>query len=163
MLYEYVSIGYSASNMLLALIIFLKATRSLIVKFYLFLVASLVTFGLCGFLSPLPLTPLQSGIIGSVGAFLFALFPFFFLHFMIIMVRREELLKSPITIGAVYFAGLFSYTFELLGLIPNPISPHVGISSMGYVFLVTWMSVIFSIGIALLFTFLKGFSDRGMK
>ena len=163
MLYEYVSIGYSASNMLLALIIFFKATRSLTVKFYLFLVASLVTFGLCGFLSPLPLTPLQSGIIGSVGAFLFALFPFFFLHFMIIMVRREELLQSPITIGAVYFAGLFSYTFELLGLIPNPISPHVGLSSMGYVFLVTWMSVIFSIGIALLFTFLKGFSDRGMK
>ncbi len=163
MLYEYVSIGYSASNMLLALIIFFKATRSLIVKFYLFLVASLVTFGLCGFLSPLPLTSIESGIIGSVGAFLFALFPFFFLHFMIIMVRREELLQSPITIGAVYFAGLFSYTFELLGLIPKPISPHVGLSSMGYVFLVTWMSVIFSIGIALLFTFLKGFSDRGMK
>ena len=87
MLYEYVSIGYSASNMLLALIIFFKATRSLTVKFYLFLVASLVTFGLCGFLSPLPLTPLQSGIIGSVGAFLFALFPFFFPEYKVTAVQ----------------------------------------------------------------------------
>ena len=96
-------------------------------------------------------------------AFLFALFPFFFLHFMIIMVRREELLQSPLTIIFIYFAGLFSYTLELLGLIPNPIIAGTGLSPIGYVFLITWMSVIFSIGIALLFTFLKGFSDKGMK
>ena len=44
MLYKYVSIGYAATNLLLALIIYFKATRSLIVKFYLFLVASLVAF-----------------------------------------------------------------------------------------------------------------------
>lgn len=163
MLYKYVSIGYAATNLLLALIIYFKATRSLIVKFYLFLVASLVAFGACGFLSTIPLAHTWYAIISAVGAFLFALFPFFFLHFMIIMVRREELLQSPLTVGFVYFAGLFSYTFELLGLIPKPISAGVGLSTIGYVFLVTWMSVAFSIGIALLFTFLKGFSDKGMK
>ncbi len=163
MLYKYVSIGYAATNLLLALIIYFKATRSLIVKFYLFLVASLVIFGACGYLSTLSLTHATYAIISAVGAFLFALFPFFFLHFMIIMVRREELLQSPLTVSFVYFAGLFSYTFELLGLIPKPITAGVGLSGIGYVFLVTWMSVAFSIGIALLFTFLKGFSDKGMK
>ena len=163
MLYEYVAIGYSASNLLLALIIYFKAMRSITVKFYLFLVASLVTFGACGLVSRLPLTHTEGAILSAIGAFLFALFPFFFLHFMIIMVRREELLQSPVTIAAVYFAGLFSYTFELLGMIPKPISPGLGLSNVGYVFLVTWMSVIFSIGIALLFTFLKGFSDKGMR
>lgn len=163
MLYKYVSIGYSATNLLLALIIFFKATRSLVVKFYLFLVASLVVFGACGFVSTLGLTHTAAAIVTAIGAFLFALFPFFFLHFMVIMVRREELLESPLTIGLVYFAGLFSYTFELLGLIPKPITAGAGLSTIGYVFLITWMSVAFSIGIALLFTFLKGFSDKGMK
>lgn len=163
MLYKYVSIGYAGTNLLLALIIYFKATHSLLVKFYLFLVGSLVVFGACGYLSTLSLTYTSAGIITAVGAFLFALFPFFFLHFMIIMVRREELLQSPLTIGLVYFAGLFSYTFELLGLIPKPVAVGVGLSTIGYVFLITWMSVAFSIGIALLFTFLKGFSDKGMK
>ncbi len=163
MLYKYVSIGYAATNLLLALIIFFKATRSLLVKFYLFLVASLVVFGISGYLATFDLPRTPAGIVSAVGAFLFALFPFFFLHFMIIMVRREELLQSPLTIGMVYFAGLFSYTFELLGLIPKPISAGVGLSTIGYVFLITWMSVVFSIGIALLFTFLKGFTDKGMR
>lgn len=163
MLYKYVSIGYAATNLLLALIIYFKATHSLIVKFYLFLVGALVAFGICGFLATLSMTHTMGGIIGAVGAFIFAVFPFFFLHFMIIMVRREELLQSPLTVGLVYFAGLFSYTFELLGFIPKPIAVGSGLSQIGYVFLVTWMSVAFSIGIALLFTFLKGFTDKGMK
>lgn len=163
MLYKYVSIGYTGTNLLLALIIYFKATHSLIVKFYLFLVTSLVVFGGCGYLATLPLTHTSAAIVTAVGAFLFAVFPFFFLHFMIIMVRREELLQSPLTIGLIYFAGLFSYTFELLGLIPKPLAAGVGLSTTGYVFLITWMSVAFSIGIALLFTFLKGFSDKGMK
>ncbi|HEY9167313.1 MAG TPA: PAS domain S-box protein [Candidatus Kryptonia bacterium] len=163
MLYQYVSIGYAATNLLLALIIYFRATRSLIVKFYLFLVGSLVIFGGCGFLSAFHLGNPWTPVISSVAAFLFALFPFFFLHFMIIMVRREELLQSPLTVAFVYFAGLFSYTFELLGLIPKPTIAGTGFSVIGYVFLITWMSVVFSIGIALLFTFLKGFSDKGMK
>ncbi len=163
MLYKYVSIAYAATNLLLALIIYFKATKSLIVKFYLFLVVSLVGFGACGFWATFNLSFLANNIVAAVGSFLFALFPFFFLHFMIIMVRREELLQSPLTIGFIYFAGLFSYTLELLGLIPKPVSAGTGLSIIGYVFLITWMSVIFSIGIALLFTFLKGFSDKGMK
>ena len=163
MLYQYVSIGYAATNLLLALIIYFKATRSLIVKFYLFLVGSLVLFGACGFLSSTAFGRPLSPVISSVSSFLFALFPFFFLHFMIIMVRREELLQSPLTVAFVYFAGLFSYTFELLGLIPKPTALGTGFTVIGYVFLITWMSVVFSIGIALLFTFLKGFTDKGMK
>ncbi len=163
MLYNYVSIGYAATNLLLALIIYLKSPRSLIVKFYMFLVVSLVLFGACGFLSRLPLSNVSGAIVNGSGAFLFAVFPFFFLHFMIIMVRREELLHSPLTVGFVYFAGLFSYTFELLGLIPRPLVDGVGLSGVGYIFLITWMSVVFSIGIALLFTFVKGFSDKGMR
>lgn len=163
MLYKYVSIGYAATNLLLAIIIYIRATRSVIVKFYLFLVSCLVALGACGYLSTIVVSHLPQAIIGAVSSFLFALFPFFFLHFMIIMVRREELLQSPLTLAFVYFAGLFSYTFELLGFIPKPITEGTGLSLIGFVFLITWMSVVFSIGIALLFTFLKGFSEKGMK
>ncbi len=163
MLYKYVSIGYAATNLVLAIIIYIRATRSVLVKFYLFLVACLIAFGACGYFSTYIVTNPANAIVTALGSFLFALFPFFFLHFMIIMVRREELLQSPLTVASVYFAGLFSYTFELLGLIPKPIVVGTGLSPIGYVFLVTWMSVAFSIGIAILFTFLKGFSDKGMK
>ena len=82
MLYKYVSIGYTGTNLLLALIIYFKATHSLIVKFYLFLVSSLVVFGACGYLSTLPLTYTSAAIVTAVGAFLFAVFPFFFLLFL---------------------------------------------------------------------------------
>jgi len=163
MLYKYVSIGYATTNLLLAIIIYLRATKSIIVKFYLFLVSCLVLFGACGYFAAFVVGHTAVAIIGALGAFLFALFPFFFLHFMIIMVRREELLQSPLTVTSIYFAGLFSYTFELLGLIPKPVVAGVGLTPAGYVFLVTWMSVVFSIGVAILFTFLKGFSDKGMK
>jgi two-component system cell cycle sensor histidine kinase/response regulator CckA len=163
MLYEYVSIGYAATNLALAIIIYFKAAKSIIVKFYLFLVSCLIAFGVSGYLATVVAQSTGNAIISALGAFLFALFPFFFLHFMIIMVRREELLQSPLTIVSIYFAGIFSYTLELVGLIPKPITSGIGLTSTGYVFLVTWMSVAFSIGVALLFTFLKGFSDKGMK
>jgi len=163
MLYKYVSIGYAATNLTLAIIIYFKATKSIIVKFYLFLVGCLIAFGASGYWSTVVGTRTGSAIISALGAFLFALFPFFFLHFMIIMVRREDLLQSPLTVMSIYFAGIFSYTLELVGLIPQPILSGSGLSTIGYVFLVTWMSVVFSIGVAILFTFLKGFSDKGMK
>ncbi len=163
MLYEYVSIGYAAANLLLALIIYFKAPRSVVVKFYLFLVACLILFGATGLLASVVASRTGAAVLSSVGAFLFAVFPFFFLHFMIIMVRREELLHPPLAIFAIYFAGLFSYTLELLGLIPKPVIGGAGFSVNGSLFLVIWMSVAFSIGIALLFTLLKGFTDKGMK
>lgn len=163
MLYKYVSIGYTATNVLLASILFLKGSRSSIVRFYVFLVFSLVAFGICGFLAVTNPSPYVGAFVTAVAAFLFALLPFFFLHFMIVMVRREELLHSPVTVAFVYFGGLFSYTFELLGVLPKPVSVGSGLSVMGYLFFVTWMSVFFSIGIALLFTFLRGFSDKGQK
>lgn len=163
MLYKYVSIAYAATNLTLAIIIYFKATKSLIVKFYLFLVSCLVAFMGSGFLATVVAERTGNAIISALGAFLFALFPFFFLHFMIIMVRREELLQSPVTVILIYFAGIFSYTLELVGLLPKPIVPGMGMTPIGYVFLVTWMSVVFSIGIAILFTFLKGFNDKGMK
>lgn len=163
MLFEYVSSGYAAANLLLALIVYFKAPRSTVVKFYFFLVACLILFGATGPLATFNLPPTANAIVSSVSAFLFAVFPFFFIHFLIIMVRREELLRPPLTIAAIYFAGLFSYTFELLGLISKPVLYGTGFSTNGSIFLVIWLSVIFSIGIALLFTFAKGFSEKGTR
>ncbi len=163
MLYEYVSIGYAVTNLTLAIIVLIRAPKSVVVKFYAFLVGCLILLGATGFLAKLVVSGTWSAVLGSVGAFLFAVFPFFFLHFMIIMVRRDELLRAPVTTLAIYFAGLFSYTFVLLGLIPKPIIPGSGFSANGSLYLVIWMSVTFSIGIALFFTLLKGFRDKGTK
>ena len=164
MLYQYVTAGYSATNLVLALIIYFKAPRSAINKFYLFLVGSMFVLGGCGlaaqaFSCSIPLTWSAE----AVASFLFSVFPFFFLHFIVVLVRREDLLESKIVILFIYFAGLFSYTIQLIGLLPKPVASSTGFTSIGFIFFVTWMSILFSVGVAILFTFLKGFSDRGVR
>lgn len=164
MLYQYVVAGYSTSVFILAMIIYLKAPRSSINKFYLFLVSSMLVFGGCALL--IQYFNSSKPIIWSleaIASFLFSVFPFFFLHFMVALVRREDLLQSRIVIVFIYLTGLFSYTIQLVGLLPKPVSSTTGFTNMGFIFFVTWMSVLFSIGIAILFTFLKGFSDRGVR
>jgi PAS domain S-box-containing protein len=82
---------------------------------------------------------------------------------MLVFVRRYEILKSRTIIFATYFAGLFSYTLVLLDLIPIPFSVKAGIAQAGYVYYMTWMSILFAIGVALLYSLIGGFSERGMK
>ena len=163
LLYFYVSIGYSFVNLLLALIILVRSRRNVLSKFYAFCVYSLVTVGLTGYLLGNPIVGIPLGFLQAVNAFLYSLFPFFFLHFMLIFVRRYEILKSKTIIFANYFAGLFSYTVVLLGFIPIPFTPEAGITPTGYIYYLTWMSIMFSIGVALLYSLIGGFGERGMK
>ncbi|MGC8595810.1 MAG: PAS domain S-box protein [Candidatus Kryptoniota bacterium] len=162
--YQYVTAGYSASDLILALIIYFKAPRSTTNKFYLFLVFSMLVLGGCAFVvQTISSSALLIWSAEAVASFLFSVFPFFFLHFMVVLVRREDLLGSKIVILFIYFAGLFSYTIQLIGLLPKPISSSTGFTNIGFIFFVTWMSILFSVGVAILFTFLKGFSDKGVR
>jgi len=77
---------------------------------------------------------------------LFAVFPFFFLHFMLVFVRRYEILNSKAVIIAIYFVALFSYLVVLLGYIPNPFLPSHAAATDGYTYYITWMSILFAIG-----------------
>ena len=158
-----VSAAYTIVNLLLAIIIIIKSRQNLANHFYFFLVCMLVTIGITAFIvkqtPPIPIRKLFEFVL----IFLYSLFPFFFLHFMVIFVRRYEILRSKALITGIYIAGLFSYAMILAGYIPKPIAASGAIAKCGYIFYVTWMSIFFAIGIALLYELTKGFYGKVEK
>lgn len=161
MLYYYVSVAYTVTNLVLALTVYLKARRNLIHQFYFFCVLCLVCFGI---LSYLQLEwRLSLGFINKTTLFLYSLIPFFFLHFVVLFLRRYDILRSRLLIFMIYFAGLFCYVMVLRGLIPTPFTAVKEFPISGYIYYITWMSIFFGIGIAILFSLLEGFSNRSGK
>ena len=161
MLSFYVAIAYSVVNPVLAVLILSKSRRNVLSKLYGFCVLALCVLGATSYLLENPTVGFPVRPAEQITAFLYSLFPFFFLHFMLIFVRRYEILKSRSIIVATYFAGFFSYVLVLLKLISNPFA--AGISQSGYIYYLTWMSILFSIGVALMYSLIGGFSERGMK
>ncbi len=163
MLYFIVAFAYSTANLLLALFIYFKSRRKLISQFYGFCVGCLVCLSVLGYALSQPLNHFVRGPIEHLAIFIYALFPFFFLHFIVLFVRRYEVLRSKTVIGAIYFVGLFSYTMLLLGLIPKPILSTGEITKSGYIFFLTWMTIFFTIGIAMLYEVARGFYEKAGK
>jgi PAS domain S-box-containing protein len=160
MLYGIVAASYSLANILLGVTIVLKSRQNLLSKFYLFCVSCLVTMAVATFFwSKYPGTPFRYPL-EVVVVFLYALFPFFFLHFVVLFVRRYEILRSKQVIFAIYFVGLFSYTMILLELIPQPLSVSTGISQGAYIFFLTWMTIFFAVGVAMLYEVARGFYEK---
>jgi len=158
-----IAAAYAAMNILLAVIIYTKSRQNILSKFYLFCINCLTCFGVIGYLFSQPLKPELQGVLEPVAVFIFALLPFFFLHFIVIFIRRKDILEAKHLIAAIYFAGLFSYTMVLLHFIPTPIVPRQGLSPTGYIYYFTWMSIFFCIGIALLYSTIDFFFKRRVK
>ena len=148
MLSFYVAVAYSIINPVLAVLILARSRRNVLSKLYSFCVLALCALGAVSYLLENPAAGFPVRVAEQLTAFLYSLFPFFFLHFMLIFVRRYEILKSRSIIIATYFAGFFSYVLVLLKLIPNPFA--AGISQSGYIYYLTWMSILFSVGVALI-------------
>jgi len=155
-----VSVAYTATNLLLATIIYLKSRRNLISQFYFFCVCCLVLLGGISLYLSRPMNALTRDVLEHTVVFLYALFPFFFIHFVTIFLRRNEVAKSRGIVIMIYTAGLFAYSMTLAGFIPKPISPSGVITQNGYLFYVTWMSIFFSIGIAMLFEISTKFREK---
>jgi PAS domain S-box-containing protein len=163
MLYIWVSSAYSIVNLCLALIILARSRQNVLSRFYGFCVFALLALGVASYMLGHPTTPGMATFLRFTTAFLYSVFPFFFLHFMLVFVRRYEILRSSKIILANYFAGLFSYAMVLLGLVPVPFSAETGITLAGYIYFLTWMSILFSIGVALMYSLVGGFGEHGMK
>ena len=164
MFYPYVSVAYTVTNLLLAIVIFLKSRRNILSQFYLFLAAGLTCFGLAGYLLTFPVNDfVRHHVLEPAAVFVYSLFPFFFLHFIVIFVRRYEILKSKLVVAAIHCVGLFIYTMVLAGFIPKPVLLDGGFTKTGYIFYLTWMSIVFSIGIALLYSTTESFSRKRTK
>lgn len=163
MLYFYVSVAYTVTILLLAITLYSTARGSLISRFYVFCAISLIVFGLSVFILDRHMLPKFAYPLEALAIFLYSLVPYFFLHFIVIFLRRHEILKSRLVFIAIYGTGLFSYLMVLTGKIPGPISPYGNLEPETFVYYVTWMSIFFSIGIAMLYSMLHGFTERLSK
>ncbi len=163
MLYYAVSVAYTVVNLLVGLIVYLKSRQSLISQFYFICVCCLCCLGAAAVALREPMDPSLNKIVTQAVMFVYALLPFFFMHFITLYVRRAEPVSSRGIVIAIYGVGLFAYTMILLGFVPRPISAAGRISQSGYVFYVTWMSIFFSIGISLLYEMYRGFRTRVRK
>ncbi len=164
MLYFYVAVAYTFTNLLLSLIIFLKSRRDIVPQFYVFLAVVLSCFGLIGYVLSYPLDEaLRMKVLEPISVFVYSLFPFFFMHFIVIFLRRYEILKSKLVVTAIYGVGLLIYATVLFGYIPRTIFLDKGLGQSGYIFYITWMSILFSIGIALLYSHVEYFASKRTK
>jgi PAS domain S-box-containing protein len=162
-LYFYVSVLYGIVNPLLAGLILIKARRNVLSQFYAFCVGAMVLLGIVWSSFEAHPGDTLSQILEQASAFVYAFFPFFFLHFMLVFLRRYEVANSKRIVFATYSAGVFCYVLVLLKLISLPFSPLSGMNSTAYVYYVTWMSMLFAIGVALLYSLIGGFSERNMR
>jgi len=157
MTYFTVSAAYTVMNMLLAAVVYIKSRKNQITRYYLFCVFCLTVFGIGSIVISEPIHPDLKSVLHHAILFVYAIFPFLFIHFTTYFVRRKDIIRSLTASTAIYSVGLFSYAMILLGYIPRPISDTGIITQAGYIFYITWMSIFFSIGIAMLFEVMRQF------
>ncbi len=160
MLYYFASVGYTVANLLLALIVFLRSRDNLITQFYFICVVCLSSLGVAAYLLAQPINATVRTVLENVTVFVYAMLPFFFMHFITFYVRRADDSTPRRTFLPIYAVGLFAYTMIQLGWIPKPITVLGKINQSGYVFYITWMSIFFSIGISLLYERYRGFRNK---
>src|SRR5690242_19844358 len=163
MLYLIVAGVYSVVNLAFSVIIVAKAHKTALSRFYLFCVSCLVSMSIAAYALTLPPDPLIAQILRLFVEFFYSLFPFFILHFVVMFVRRFDILQSKNIPVAIYSVGLFSYAMVLLRLIPAPIQASGSISQSGYIFYLTWMTVLFAIGVAMLYEISRKFYEKPGK
>ncbi len=163
MIYTMVVLGYTVANLMITLAILFRSRHNILSQFYSFCVGCLIYLGIAGYFLIQPIDRTVWSLLYYVALFVYALIPFFFLHFIVIFVRRYEILRSKRIITAIYFVGLFSYAMILLHYIPVPITDKGTITDSGYIFYLTWMTIYFAIGVAMLYEIARGFYEKAGK
>lgn len=158
-----VIVAYVSMNVIFAILIMFKSPRNTLSRFYAVGVASLVYLGVLGFFLSQPLPSSLAKIFENLALFQFAIFPFLFIHFIIIFIRDYGIMQSPWVIVLNYAIGVLCFILLLAGLIPAPLFSEEGITPYGYTFFLTWQSIYFCVGIALMHSVIGGFSDRHIK
>jgi len=162
-LQAYASLAYAVTNLVMATIIYVRSRKSRLSKFYFLGVAFLTSLGISAYILEHSVRSAAVSVLEEFALLVYSFLPFYFLHFVVIFLRRYDILQSRTVVVSIYLAGLFSYLMAFLGFIPKPITAESGISPSGYVFYITWMSIFFSVGVALLYSLITGFKEREAK
>ncbi len=163
MINPYIFLGYAVINLLIAIILYIKLSKSFISQFYIIAVIYLITFGGLGSLYGFIQVASVRNIIVQIILLIYSFFPFIFLHFIINFVGYNKLLSNRRIVYALYFTGLVSYLSILLNLIPSPFYNEMSVRMSGSTFYITWMSIFFALGIAQLYSIFGGYSEKGIR
>ena len=157
-----IAASYAVANLILAAVVFRRSPANPLARFFAFCVGTLIVMGACGALVPGDSGPPRI-LVADAMDFCYSLLPSFFLHFIVMFSRRDQILQSKKAIIAIYAAGLLSYVPLLLGWIPGPLNAGGGVSQAGFIFYVTWMSIFFAIGLAMVSSGMRVFTERQGK
>ncbi len=158
-----VLVAYVSMNVIFAILIMFKSPRNTLSRFYAVGVASLVYFGVLAHYLSHPLPSSLANIFESMALFLFAIIPFLFIHFVILLAGTNVFTRSPWVIVTNYLVGVLYFLLLLFRLIPAPLFVEEGLSRFGYMFYLSWQTIYFCAGVALTHSVVTGFFDRHIK
>ena len=161
MLNQLIFVCYAFLNLLIALVLYFKLKKNFVSQFYIILVVYLITFigisSITGISSSHQLAEPLHGFM----VFIYSMFPFIFLHFILYFIGSIKILKSNIIITAIYVTGFISFILIQFGFLPDVFkfnaNPYTSIS----IFYLTWMSILFAIGVSQLYSlYFKKINNR---
>ncbi len=163
MINPYIFLGYAVINLLIAIILYVKLSKSFISQFYIIAVIYLITFGSLGSLYGYIEVSGVQRIIIQIILLIYSFFPFIFLHFIINFVGYNKILSNRRIVYLLYLTGLISYLSISFNFIPSPFYDEMSVKMSGSTFYITWMSIFFALGIAQLYSIFGGYSDKGIR
>lgn len=157
MINQLIFVVYASINLLIAVVLYFKQKQNFVSQFYVILVVYLIAFiGISSFVEISSVQNIES-LFSTFLIFIYSMFPSIFLHFIICFTSAKNTIKSALTISVIYFIGMFSFLLILFGFLPNSFDTVQGLQTSSTIFYLTWMSILFAIGITQLY---KAFSNN---
>ena len=162
-MFAIVAVVYTLITAVLAIFLISRAPKKALCWFYGFCVGCLLFLLLAGIILRAALNPLLDSIVRGGAIFLYAVLPFFFIHFIVLFARKYEVLKHKLVVPAIYTVALLIYALLLFGYIAVPLTEKGEVTETGYVFFMTWLTLFFAIGLAMVYDIARGFYEKAMK
>jgi len=163
MLNQVIFLVYAFLNLLIAVVLYYKLKQNFISQFFIILVVYQIAFIGVSSLAEVNSTLKISSLLTGFLIFIYSMFPFIFMHFILSFIGDIKISKSTFTISAIYFTGLFSFVMILFGLLPNSFVTSASLHTSSAIFYLTWMSILFAIGVAQLYSLYSGNYNNKFK
>jgi len=161
MLNQLIFVCYAFLNLLIALVLYFKLKKNFVSQFYIILVVYLITFiGISSISGISSSQQLEEPLRGFL-VFIYSMFPFIFLHFILSFIGNNKISKSIFVITAIYITGIIGFAMIQIGFLPNVFSSNLNLQTSISIFYLTWMSILFAIGVSQLYSlYAKKYSNR---
>ncbi|MBI1804652.1 MAG: hypothetical protein HY033_00870 [Ignavibacteriae bacterium] len=163
MTFTIVAVVYMLITVVLSVFVIIKTPKRTLSLFYGFCVGCLLFLLLAAIVLRTPIHPMLHYVVRGGAIFLYAVLPFFFIHFVVLFARKYEVLRHKLVVPAIYLVALLIYSLLLFGYIASPLTTSGEVTDTGSVFFMTWLTLFFAIGMAMIYEIARGLYDKAMK